>query len=288
MKHIVGFSGGIDSQEAARRVRAMFPPEDVILLNCNAGENEHPLTEAFIDQYSREVFPVIKVPSLIKDMWITPGFAETKGLDSEAPLDFERMIELKGRTPSRKAQFCTEILKLRPQKRWVRENITDDYERYTGVRRDESEARKNTPLRQWDEYFDCYVNHILAEVPKQECFDNVLAAGEPINPLYALGFGRVGCAPCINSGKDDVKNWSDRFPEMIDKIRGWEKRTGFTFFAPCVPCIRPRIDARGKLSIHNYVDEVVEWARTDRGGRQFNIFNNLERPACESKFGLCE
>lgn len=288
MKHIVGFSGGIDSQEAARRVRAMYAPEDVILLNCNAGENEHPLTTAFVRQYSREVFPVIEVTALVKDMWITPGFAETKGLDSNEPLDFARMIELKGRAPSRKAQFCTEILKLRPQKRWVMENVTDEYERYTGVRRDESEARKNTPLREWDDYFDCYVNHILAEVPKQECFDNVLAAGEPINPLYALGFGRVGCAPCINSGKDDVKNWADRFPEMIGKIRSWELRTGFTFFSPCVPGIRPRIDALGKLSVHNYVDEVVEWSRTDRGGRQFNIFNNLERPPCESKFGLCE
>lgn len=38
----------------------------------------------------------------------------------------------------------------------------------------------------------------------------------------------------------------------------------------------------------NWIDEVVEWSRTDRGGRQFNILNQLERPACESKFGLCE
>ena len=289
MKHIVGFSGGIDSQECLRRVRALYPAEDVIALNTSAGDNEHPFTVAFIEQYSREVFPVTVVPNLIKDMYRTPNFAENhKGLDGNAPLDFKRMIQLKGRPPSRKAQFCTEILKLRPQKRWVLENVTDDYERYTGVRRDESDARKNTPEREWDDYFDCYVNHPLIEVKKQECFDNVRAAGEPINPLYSLGFNRVGCAPCINSGKDDIALWASRFPEMIDKIRGWEQETGFTFFAPCVPGIKPRIDARGLMSIHNYIDEVVEWSRTTRGGRQFNILHQFERPACESKFGLCE
>lgn len=289
MKHIVGFSGGIDSQECLRRIRASYPAEDIIALNTSAGDNEHPLTVAFIAQYSREVFPIIVVPNLTKDMWITPGFAEKKGLDGEAPLDFEEMIRLKGRPPSRKAQFCTEILKLRPQRRWVEDNVTDEYERYTGVRRDESEARADTPDREWDDFFDCYVNHPLAAVAKQVCFDNVLADGEPINPLYSLGFNRVGCAPCINSGKDDVRNWADRFPKMIDKIRGWEQRTGFTFFAPCVPGIRPRLDARGKWSIHNYIDEVVAWSRTDYGGYQFNMLKvHAPKVSCVSKYGLCE
>lgn len=288
MKHIVGFSGGIDSQACARWVLNRYPVEDVILLNTNAGDNEHPLTEAFIREYSEKIFPVVSVPNLIKDMWITEGFAESKGLNGDDPLDFTRMIELKGRPPSRKAQFCTEILKLRPQARWVRENIEDDYERYSGVRRSESEARKNTAIREWDDYFDCYVNHPLADWTKQMCFEFVRGHGEDVNPLYTLGSNRVGCAPCINNGKDDIRMWADRFPEMIDRIRERERRTGFTWFAPCVPGIRPRIDARGKLTIHNYVDEVVAWSRTDRGGRQFNILNTLERPACESRFGLCE
>lgn len=288
MKHIVGFSGGIDSQRALLWVRERFPSEDIIALNSNAGENEHPITVAFVAQYSREVFPIITVPSLVKDMWKTEGWAEQKrGLDGNATLTFEEMIRLKGRAPSRTAQFCTEILKLRPILRWTMEHVTDEFERYTGVRRDESESRKDTPLREWDEFFDCYVNHPLAEMPKQRCFDDVLAAGEPINPLYALGFERVGCAPCVNSGKEDIRRWADRFPEMIDKIRGWEQSTGFTFFAPCVPGIHLRPSPRsGKLEAFNFIDEVVEWSRTDRGGRQFKIFN--QRPACESKFGLCE
>ncbi|MFL6449596.1 MAG: hypothetical protein ACJ746_18230 [Bryobacteraceae bacterium] len=30
----------------------------------------------------------------------------------------------------------------------------EEYVRYTGVRRDESEARKDAPLESWDEWYD--------------------------------------------------------------------------------------------------------------------------------------
>lgn len=282
VKHIVGFSGGIDSQAAARWVLNRYPKENVILTNSNAGGNEHPLTDEFVDWYSANVHPVEKVVAIISDMWLTPGFAETKGYDGNAILDFPTMIEIKGRPPSRKAQFCTEKLKLIPQRRWIRQQFGPDgpfegwdYIRYTGVRRDESNARAGQQIEQWDNWYDCPLVAPIADWTKQMCFDYVKAHGEQINPLYTLGFNRVGCAPCINSGKEDIRNWNDRFPEMIDKIRSWEKRTGRTFFAPCIP---------GKAT--NFIDEVVEWSQTSRGGTQFQMFP--ERPACESKYGLCE
>ena len=64
-------------------------------------------------------------------------------------------------------------------------------------------------------------------------------------------------------------------PAMRAQVRGWEERTGRTSFAPCVP----------GTSV-NSIDEVVEWARTSRGGRQFTIL--YESQVCESKYGLCE
>jgi len=276
--HIVGFSGGIDSQACALYVRHKYPDDQIILLNSNAGRNESPVTEQFIADYSANVFPVAQVNAIYADLWKTEGFAETKGYNSEDELTFVEMSKIKGRWPSRRAQFCTDILKLRPQRRWVEDNIEDDYERYTGVRRDESEARKNTPFREWDDYFDCYVNHPLADWTKQKCFDYVRHHGEEINPLYSLGFGRVGCAPCINSGKDDILRWKQRAPEMIDKIRQYEKESGRTFFAPMVPGM-----------YMNNIDEVLEWCETSRGGRQKDLLRVInDRPACESKYGLCE
>jgi 3'-phosphoadenosine 5'-phosphosulfate sulfotransferase (PAPS reductase)/FAD synthetase len=283
-KHIVGFSGGIDSQACARWVLNRFPKEDVILTNSNAGGNEHPLTDEFVDWYSANIHPVTKVNAIVSDMWKTPGAAEERGYDGNATLDFLKLIQIKKRPPSRKAQFCTEKLKLAPQKRWIEQSFGPtgpfaghDYVRYTGVRRDESEALKNAPFKSWDEYFDCELFSPLADWTKKMCFDYVEAHGERFNPLYKLGFNRVGCAPCINSSKEDINNWYERFPEMIDKVRHWEQESGRTFFAPRVP---------GMLT--NNIDEVVRWARSARGGRQdlFPIMH--ERPSCESKYGLCE
>jgi 3'-phosphoadenosine 5'-phosphosulfate sulfotransferase (PAPS reductase)/FAD synthetase len=285
MKHIVGFSGGIDSQEALARVRSTFGDANVIALNSDAGKWEHPLTIAFNQYFSETVFPITKVEALVSDIWEDESERPTElGLDPNEVLTFERLIQLKKRPPSRKVQFCTTILKLKPQRRWMRQAFGptgpyagEDYELYTGVRRDESTARKNYPDREWDGFFDCWVNHIVAGLTKVECFAGAKRRGEPINPLYSLGFGRVGCAPCINSGKEDILNWSIRFPELIDQIRAMEDRIGYTFFPPMVPGLPM-----------NRIDEVVQWARTAWGGRKqlFPIFH--EREACESKYGLCE
>ena len=284
MKHIVGFSGGIDSQACARWVLNRFPKEDVILTNSDAGGWEHEDTKAFIDWYSENIHPVTRTNAIVADMWKTPGFAETKGLDGSDVLTFEELIRIKGRPPSRKVQFCTAILKLEPQLRWMKEQskpgglLEQGYCRYAGVRRDESRARANYPLQAYDDFFDCEIFYPIADWTKVMCFDYVKAHGEQINPLYLKGFNRVGCAPCVNSGKEDIANWSLRSPETIDKVRGMEERTGITFFPPIVN------GATGFVT----VDEVVRWAKTARGGRQdlFPIMH--EREACESKYGLCE
>lgn len=282
MKHIVGFSGGIDSQATARWVLNRYSSSDVVLLNSNAGGNEHPLTDQFIREYSEKVFPVTVVSAIVSDMWKTPGFAETKGYHGDSVLTFDLMATIKGRYPSRQAQFCTEILKLRPSKRWQMQNISEDEEviRYSGVRREESHKRAQRAPSEWDDYFDCPLVNPIVDWTKQMCFDYVRFHGEPINALYSLGFSRVGCAPCINSSKEDITRWADRFPEMVTKVRQWEISAGSTFFAPIVPGL--------KDGAWNSIDEVLAWARTDRGGYQFNILRGLETPSCESKFGLCE
>lgn len=287
-KHIVGFSGGIDSQACAGWVLDRFPKDDVILLNSQAGRNEHPLTVEHIKWYSENVHPVIEVVPRIKDLGTRgtmPGKTKDRRdeYDDEMEMDFATMAYIKGRFPSRKAQFCTEHLKIAPQKRWTDENLQDvDFERYAGVRRDESEARKDTPDWKWSAYFDCNLHYPIAKWTKAQCFEFVKKRGEKINPLYLMGFGRVGCAPCINSGKDDILAWVTRFPEMIDKVRWWEARNGKTFFAPMVP---------GKEI--NWVDEVVEWSKTTRGGKQYSLAvlvaeSEAASGSCSSKYGLCE
>ena len=283
MKHIVGFSGGIDSQACARWVLNRYAKEDVILTNSNAGQWEDSLTMEFIDRYSAAVHPITHCDAKVKDIWETPGFAETLGYDGEAVLTMEFLIEIKKRPPSRLTQFCTHMLKLAPQRRWMRETFGSGgifegqaFRRYAGVRRDESLKRKDSPIEQWDDWFDCELCMPIADWTKQMCFDYCKAHGEEVNPLYKLGFNRVGCAPCVNSSKADILNWSLRRPEMIDKIRRFEQRTGYTFFVP--------VRRDGVL---NRIDEVLAWARTERGGKKELPPIMFERQACESKYGLC-
>jgi hypothetical protein len=70
------------------------------------------------------------------------------------------------------------------------------------------------------------------------------------------------------------------FSGGIDKLRGWEQKVGRTFFAPCVP----------GMDI-NFVDDVVRWARTERGGKQFSlpfVEADADKGSCVSKYNLCE
>ena len=280
MKHTVGFSGGIDSQACALWVRQNVPIEDVILMNSDAGGNEHPLTTEFIREYSERVFPVQTVTSIVADMgnYAAKKIAE-RGLKPDDPLTFGLLAELKGRFPSAMAQFCTEFVKMRPLRRLTNQLCPDgDFVRYAGIRRDESRRRRARQPVEYDDFFDCELRLPLLDWKKQQCFDFVIAAGEPVNPLYSMGFKRVGCAPCINSGKADILNWAQRFPEMIDKVRRWEQAVGRTYF------FLPLDDGK----TFGFVDRVVQWSGTTHGGKQMSL-RVLQTPeACESSFGLCE
>jgi hypothetical protein len=162
----------------------------------------------------------------------------------------------------------------------MRENLGgEEWTRYSGLRRDESDPRKHTPYEEWDDWFECRVFHPIMDWSKQMCFDYCeKVLGQQTNPLYRLGFNRVGCAPCINSGRDDIRNWAKRFPEIIERVRGYERESGRTFFSPMVP---------GKEI--NWIDEVVAWANeVPRSKGQLALEVLLPAPVCESKFGLCE
>lgn len=43
------------------------------------------------------------------------------------------------------------------------------------------------------------------------------------NPLSSQGMSRVGCMPCINCKKDELREIALRFPEVIDRISRWEQ-----------------------------------------------------------------
>jgi len=207
---------------------------------------------------------------------------------------FLDLCMLKGRFPSRMAQFCTERLKLEPINA-ITHPILEAGGRivsWIGEMAEESQRRAAKPPIQrirWPGAGQLILYRPIFRWTKVDNFALAKRHGILPNKLYQMGMGRVGCF-CINQEKDEIAQWAKRFPEVIDRIRAWEKIVGMvsrrqaaTFFAPLF---------NGQP---NGIDEVVEWSQTTRGGKQFDMMQALARrisdedgAMCESAYGLCE
>ena len=191
----------------------------------------------------------------------------------------------KGRFPSRRAQFCTQYLKTELLNRYINEFIDNDFVviSWQGIRRDESANRANVlQLEIVDEYFWQY--RPIADWTAEKVFDYIKTKNVKPNPLYKMGMNRVGCMPCINARKEEIREISVRFPEEINRIASWEKivkivskRNGATFFANTT---------KNPLDLFD-IHEKVKWSKTKHGGKEPLIFDE-ESIVCKSSYGLCE
>lgn len=122
--------------------------------------------------------------------------------------------------------------------------------------------------------------------------------GVPVNPLYRRGHDRVGCYPCVMAAKEDVRLIAENYPERIDEIRELEREV-------TAERVRRNDVEPGRYSYPQAsfflkaanrgtpgapimtIDEVVRWARTERGGRQLPMFPPVPDGGC-FRWGLCE
>lgn len=200
----------------------------------------------------------------------------------------------KGRFPSRKAQFCTEFLKFHPLAQFMID--VRGTESWQGIRRDESANRKDALAyepavldRPWA------IVRPIVEWTAQQTVDFIISRGQRLNPLYSQGMGRVGCMPCINCAKAELREIGARWSCEVDRVREWEiivaecsKRGTATFFAD--PDGQRKGQTRRFRVNEGYanIDEVMRWASTVRGGRQFTFAREMTDQACSSLYGLCE
>lgn len=206
---------------------------------------------------------------------------------------FLDLCMLKGRFPSRKAQFCTERLKTEMAVLFQLELVDKGHQviSWQGVRRDESEARKNAKKA---ERIGPKMRAFrpIVEWTAMDVFRYLEVQGIEPNRLYFQGMKRVGCMPCINAGKDEIREIAVRFPSHLSRISEWEDKVsqcskrGFSTFFHKVEDLAGQtsqaIFARSKIG------QVIEWSRTSRGGKQFNMFAAFAEPtACTSSYGLC-
>jgi len=214
---------------------------------------------------------------------------------------FLDLCMLKGRFPSSRAQFCTEELKRHVIDFQVMlpllNECNDDRTKiisWQGVRKQESHRRSSLTHSEIDEL--CIIYRPILELNHNEIFALHKKHNIKPNPLYTRGMNRVGCMPCINAGKAEMKQVSLEAYQHINKIAEWEqkvalcsKRGKATFFqvgdVPGWPKELELIDIT-KHGIKNYVSD---YAVTSRGGRQQDMITNMMEPGiCRSNYGLCE
>ena len=283
-----GLSGGKDSQATALwLIHESGVPRDSIRFTFCDTENENQLTYRHIDYLST-----------LFEAW---GCRPVIHLHPER--GFYELAKWKNRFPSRRARFCTQFLKVIPTREDVQKCIWEGNEVvvHSGVRAAESPDRAKLLERGFDDMFGCTVNRPLLRKTLEDVLRISEKYGVRLNPLYSYGFKRVGCFPCINSNKKEIRLISIHFPDRIDTLRDKElncKKEGkiSTFFHRKTVPERFRsltVETRKGLMKVCTIDDVVRWSHTGRGAKEktpvlFEDFYDDQGLVCPSGRGMCE
>lgn len=269
---IASVSGGKDSTALYLWCVEKYGPTGFEAVFADTG-HEHPVTL----NYLRNLAVMAKGPEII---WVKADFSkhlEKRGKASSGNA-FLDLCLWKGRVPSSKAQFCTEHLKLNPIRDWLIAT-QDDREplMLTGIRAGESARRAKMPEREFIKLYDCDTLRPLLHWTEDQVFAFLEKHGVPPNPLYAAGFSRVGCFPCIHARKSELA----RLPDWAwAKLEEWEAKIGCSWFsAGTVPGV-----------FIPTVQQAREWSKTKHGGREMDMFapDGKDVPSCMSTWGACE
>lgn len=315
IKHVVSVSGGKDSAATLILALENCAREDVIPIFCDTG-NEHEHVHAYLTYLEQALD--IKIHRLKADFteqiaskrlfvardqrigrdkfgrkirWSNKAKRRALSVLQPTGNPFLDLCIWKGRFPSRMAQFCTQELKRDVAVLYQLDLIEQGHSvlSWQGVRRDESPNRRHA-LRVEKIGPKMRVFRPIVDWTASDVFAYCAARGVQPNPLYLQGMTRVGCMPCINVGKQEMRQIAERFPDHIERIAQWERivgaasKRGFSTFKGDA---HEGKDNR-KVSADLNIWQRVEWSKTTHGGRQFDLFVGLSEPtACASAYGLC-
>lgn len=105
--------------------------------------------------------------------------------------------ELWNKNPNR----CCYLRKVRP----LRNYLSDKRAWVTGIRRSQSESRRDTQFVEWDPENNVVKINPLASWTGDEVWNYIRSKGLPYNPLHDEGYPSIGCIPCTQpaDGKTD-------------------------------------------------------------------------------------
>lgn len=220
--------------------------------------------------------------------WAAPGWGErvARGEEWATSLGFEvyrtasegfpALVRRKKMFPRGQAQFCTEELKIKPAQRWLAEHDPAGHAVCAvGVRRAESERRKNTPA--FVPISDAHGGRSLWH-PLVEFSDEDRDALIWRTPFEVLPHRSDECNPCIFSGRKDLRRVElDRWSDIAELER--DIGPGRTMFRA-----KAYAGAQG-------ASEMYKWAHSERGkyrAPQYEAPENDkfedDEPDCDSGF----
>ena len=220
----VSHSGGKDSQAMMIRLRALVPPDQLVVVHAPLGRVEWPGTLAHIRATITDT-PLILAP---------------------ARTDLLAMVRRRGFWPTPAIRQCASDLKRGPIERELRRYLKAN-PRFggrivscMGLRAAESSRRaKQQPLlfsarnskagRQW---LDWLPIHGLSDA---DAFKTIEAAGERPHWVYAKGMSRCSCSFCIMATREDLRRAARLRPRLAAEYIALEEEIGHTLSPTRVP-----------------------------------------------------
>ena len=264
--NIVSFSGGKDSTALLLWAKENLSDFEVVFCDTNW---ESPVTYKYIDYINETLLG-----------------GKLKVIRSSKYQGFEDLSIKRKRVPSSQARFCTQELKLFPMHDYIHSEYEGkSIELFVGIRREESAARSKMPERNFDmDYYGCWINRPLINWSADDVFNIHKKYNVEPNPLYKLGFSRVGCFPCVMCRHAEIRRIAEKFPERIEKIKQLETDLDRSFFPPDYI---PKRFCSGRDEEGNkfpFVEDVVKYLAKDI--EQVEMFE--EPQSCMSYYNICE
>ena len=217
--NICGVSGGKDSIATMLWMiyKSGYDPESLMFI-FNDTQWEHPWTYRHLAWIHDNIHPII---------WLRGerGFAD--------------LVKHKKRFPDPFRRFCTDWLKIRPTHEFQLWWLANGYQlvSHNGIRSGEKSSGPNdrSLMTEWGEdvvgatlrpKFAGYPIKVRRPLITWTIADVIgihLEYNVPLNPLYALGFRRVGCMPCIMANKKELRTISEQFPERYEYLAQLER-----------------------------------------------------------------
>lgn len=173
-------SFGLEDQAVTHLILANQIPISIFTLDTGRLFNEiYSVWESTDERYNTHILPYYPKTTDIEEY-----------VHKNGPLSFYRSVELR--------KECCHIRKVEPlgralkgKKVWV-----------TGLRADQSTARKDLPILEWDDTYQLFKYNPILHWTFEDTKAFIKAHNIPYNVLHDKGFVSIGCAPCTRAIKE--------------------------------------------------------------------------------------